>query len=141
MIQFFVPGKPQSQGSKRWVGRMIEANKDLAPWRATVTAYTLKAIRAHGNERMFIGPVTIRLEFYFARPKAHYGTGKNAGKLKPNAPTWVSTTPDADKLVRAICDGITDAGLWQDDSLVVEIHAVKMYAEQPGVLITVEERK
>lgn len=142
-VRFFVPGKPVPQGSKRWLpnNRMIEANSDLRPWRATVTAYTIKAMRRLAQETEyevpFACPVAVVLDFTFARPKAHYGTGRNAGKVKPNAPVYVSTTPDLDKLIRAVNDGITDAGLWRDDSLVVSLSCLKQYAEQPGVTIEV----
>lgn len=138
-IEFYVPGKPVPQGSKRWLpeGRMIEANKELRPWRATVTAYTLKALRAAGYTAPIIDPVLVTMDFTFTRPKSHYGTGRNAGKVKDRAPSFMPSQPDLDKLIRAVNDAITDAGLWQDDSQVVAINSMKSYAEQPGVTIRV----
>lgn len=137
-IEYFIPGKPVPQGSKRWLpnGRMKEANTDLRPWRATVTDYTRKAIRGTEHDFPFAGPITVIVDFTFARPKSHYGTGRNAGKVKPNAPVYVQTTPDVDKLARAILDGITDSGLWIDDSQVVTMHVMKVYGEHPGASIT-----
>lgn len=142
MVTWFVPGKPVPQGSKRWLpgGRMIEANKDLRPWRAVVTAYT-RAEMVRAQVALIDEPVMLTATFYLPRSKAHYGTGRNSGKLKPGAPTFVATTPDLDKLVRAVQDGVTDAGMWKDDSLVVSLHADKLYAEQPGVLIGVHTMK
>lgn len=136
-IHFFIPGTPVPQGSKKWVGRMIEANTNLGPWRATITAYALQAMLSH-KQGMLTEPLAITVDAYFKRPKYHYGTGKNSGLLKPNAPAWVSTTPDADKIARALLDGITDSGLWKDDSLVVSLKIVKKYAEQPGLNVTIE---
>lgn len=75
--------------------------------------------------------------FYFSRPKSHYGTGKNAGKLKPNAPMYVTGTPDSDKLLRSLSDSLTDAGVWHDDSQAVMITGIKLYAEQPGMVVRV----
>lgn len=133
-VTFFVPGTPVPQGSKKWVGVMVEANANLKPWRATVTSYALQA--AHAQKAVMLDePLYISMRFYLRRPKAHYRTGKNSGVLKNNAPVFVQTTPDLDKLVRAVNDGITDAGLWKDDSQVVALHATKQYAEQPGVLV------
>ena len=131
-IHFFIPGTPVPQGSKKWVGRMIESNTQLGPWRATITAYARQAMLAH-KQAMLDEPLYVSMTFYLRRPKVHYRTGKNSGLLKDNAPVFVQTTPDADKLIRAVNDGITDAGLWKDDSQVVAIHAQKRYAEQPGV--------
>jgi len=47
--------------------------------------------------------------------------------------------PDLDKLVRAVCDGLTDAGIWDDDSQVIRLIARKDYADncEPGVDIQV----
>ena len=53
--------------------------------------------------------VSLRCEFVFPRPLSHYGTGKNATKLKPSAPRYHVKTPDLDKLVRGVCDSIGDA--------------------------------
>ena len=133
-IHFFIPGTPVPQGSKKWVGRMIEANAQLGPWRSVVTAYTRQAMLAH-KAAMLDEPLYISMTFYLRRPKAHYRTGKNSGLLKDSAPLFVQSTPDLDKLARAVNDGITDAGLWKDDSLVVSLNAQKRYAEQPGVNI------
>lgn len=139
-LNFYIPGKPIPQGSKRWLpgGKMIEANSSLRPWRSVVTSYTLQAMRAT-RDRTYpvIGPVTVVMDFSFARPKSHYGTGKNAGKVKDSAPLYNTNTPDLDKLIRAVQDGMTDAGLWQDDSQVVTLHCTKVWAEQPGVVVTV----
>lgn len=133
-LNFFIPGTPVPQGSKKWVGRMIEANTQLGPWRSVVTAYTRQTMLAH-KTAMLDEPLYISMTFYLRRPKAHYRTGKNSGLLKGNAPVFVQSTPDLDKLIRAVNDGITDAGLWKDDSLVVSLNAQKRYAEQPGVNI------
>jgi crossover junction endodeoxyribonuclease RusA len=83
-------------------------------------------------------PMEVVLTFYFPRPQSHYGTGRNAHILKPSAPDYPTKPPDIDKLMRAIFDGATDAGLWLDDAQVVDVHAIKMWARQrPGVSLTV----
>jgi hypothetical protein len=54
---------------------------------------------------------------------------------------YPSVTPDLSKLVRAVEDALTDAGVWRDDALVVRYHELeKRYAavgEGPGVLISI----
>jgi crossover junction endodeoxyribonuclease RusA len=104
-------------------------------WRGQVQQAVADAV----IEQM-IGPIELRLGFDLPRPGAHYGTGRNAGVVKASAPTHPSVMPDLDKLVRCVCDAITDAGLWRDDAQVVSIIAAKRYTNaNPGVLIQVTE--
>ena len=139
MITFYVPGKPVPQGSKRWLpeGRMIEANSNLRPWRTNVTLHALKAMRRSDLAFPLTGPLHVTMTFTFTRPKSHYGTGRNAGKVKDSAPLLCSNTPDLDKIVRSVNDGITDSGLWKDDDQVAYLTAVKMYGEQAGVTVCI----
>ncbi len=125
-IEFFVEGIPVPQGSKTvFGGRAVDANaKKLKPWRKAVTAAAADA----GGGLLLEGPVTLAAVFVLPRPKSHFRTGRNAHLLRDDAPRWVSTKPDLDKLVRALADGITDSGLWKDDNQVASILATKVYA-------------
>lgn len=127
-LKTFVVGTPAPQGSKRHVGngRMIESSKKVAPWRQAV-AWEL----AQAKHGMFTGPVAANIVFYLARPKYHFGTGRNEGKLKDSAPIFSDKKPDLDKLLRSTLDAITTSGAVVDDAQIVLINAVKMYAN-PG---------
>ena len=100
MRSFLVLGLPAPQGSKTHVGdgRMVESSKRVKPWRRQVAA--AYADRNFGD--MLDGPVSIIVDFYLPRPKAHYGTGRNRGQLRPSAPTRPAVKPDVDKLARAV---------------------------------------
>ena len=140
----FIPGVPAPQGSKTAVLRgrrpvLIEASKTTAPWRATVTAHVRQAMTEQIN-----GPVRVACVFDFPRPASHFGTGRNAGMVRPGAPSiYKASKPDLDKLLRAVLDGVTDAGAWRDDSQVAHLSAVKRWAdaETPGggVHLTISE--
>lgn len=122
-MQFVVAGTPAPQGSKtrtRW-GGMREDNPRTKPRRATVTA---AALDARQGRPTLTAPVRLGLVFALPRPKSHYRTGKHAGQLKPNAPRYCSTKPDASKLARAVEDALVDAAVIRDDSLVVEVREV-----------------
>jgi Holliday junction resolvase RusA-like endonuclease len=84
----------------------------------------------------FAGAVALTVEFYFPRPKGHFGV---KGNLLPSAPMRHVVKPDTSKLVRAVEDSLTDAGVWIDDNQVVMIAASKAYADiqSPGCQITV----
>lgn len=124
-----VHGIPAPQGSKRHVGngRMIESSKAVGPWREAVRAETQREMQGNGIPP-YPGPVYVQATFYLPRPKGHYGTGKNAGIVRPSAPRYVSGKPDLDKLARALLDGLTEGGAWQDDAQVVVLEVEKMYA-------------
>jgi Holliday junction resolvase RusA-like endonuclease len=87
--------------------------------------------------------VEVRLGFDLPRPMGHYlprNSRRTKPELHPKAPSWPTGPADTDKLVRAVLDAITDAGLWHDDSQVVVLVAAKRYTcGAPGVRITVEE--
>ncbi len=127
MIQVFVPGIPQPQGSKNAYVRgnravLVEANKKLPAWRKTVRD-ELEA--ANFSCEPLEGPVSLQVTFYF--PKA-----------KSNKKDFPWQKPDLDKLLRAINDSATDAGVVKDDSQVVEIIANKYWADKimpPGAVI------
>ena len=132
-VGFWAAGVPIPQGSKR-IGRnpatkrpiLLDDNDDvLKPWRELVAHYARQAAR--GVEK-FDCPVSLGLTFYMPRPAGHY---KQDGTLKASAPVWPAVKPDADKLERAVCDAITAAGVWADDSRVVVVHKVKRYAAEP----------
>lgn len=126
MIEFFVPGVPAPQGSKRHVGRgiLIESSKAVGPWRERV------ALAAHGHaEQLLTGPVRVRLGFVLPRPKS-----------ARKSTTITTKRPDVDKLARACLDAITGVVI-RDDSQVVDLHATKRLAltDLPGVRIEIEE--
>lgn len=144
ILHIVVHGMPAAQGSKRHVGNgvMIESSKRVKPWREDVVNAALKVIAdEHPNFEPFVGPVEVEIDFFFPRPKAHYGTGSQANVLKMKAPTYVSTRPDIEKLERSTHDALTTAGVWRDDSLVVKHTGTKRYGPRPCAVITVRSMK
>ncbi|MFC8463358.1 RusA family crossover junction endodeoxyribonuclease [Streptomyces sp. NPDC057250] len=121
LFEVIVRGLPAPQGSKRHVGggRMIESSKNVTPWRGSVTTY---AVQARQRRRGFVKltePLIADMVFAFDRPKGHFGTGRNAGKLRPSAPRRPHGVPDLSKLVRSTEDALKTAGIYQDDALIV----------------------
>lgn len=151
-VEFFVPGIASPGGSKtgymnKNTGKfvIVPASEKTKPWMDTV-----RWIAGIECKRMCLwtGPLLLTLVFYRTRPKGHFGTGRNAGKLKPKyaSPFVTEDTipvqmPDLTKLIRATEDGLTGV-IWKDDSQVVAQQTFKLYADppnKPGVLIRVEQ--
>lgn len=131
-VEFYVEGKPAPQGSKRHVGNgvLVESAKALKPWRYKVAVAAHQAMLAAGYQP-FEGPVTLLAQFVLYRPVS-------APKTRVLAAT---KQPDADKLLRAIGDSLSNV-CYRDDAQVVDIRGTKRVAlhdEQPGVQITVTE--
>lgn len=128
---FEVPGKPVPQGSTRcYNNRVVYDNrKELRVWRASITLHAMSQCPKHWDSS---GPMTVEAVFHMPRPAGHYG----AKGLKPSAPWWPTFRPgDIDKTTRALLDSLTDAGVWGDDSQVVQLAAEKRYDDDgPGRL-------
>lgn len=136
-ISFTVPGIPRPGGSKRHVGRgiLVDAGKHTKQWRSTIIDYARAEMGAGWVPMQ--GPVYLHVVFVMPRPKVQIG---KYGQIKPHAPVWHTSRPDTTKLLRALEDALTDAGVWLDDSCVCGQSAKKRYceyAELPGAYITI----
>jgi len=137
MIEFTVIGDPASQGSKRHVGggRMIESCKRLRPWRDAVAWAALEAMG--GKPLLMDGPLVAEIVFTLAKPKS-------APKRRQS---WPDKKPDIDKILRAVLDAMTTAGVYTDDARIVSLGRLdKVFPGEgehslpvPGVWIRVYE--
>lgn len=133
-IEFTILGRGQQRGSKQAslipkrgggfvtdkTGRPIIAvrdmNKKSKSWMQEVRAV---AFAAFGPNPLINEPVVLTARFYFMRPSSHFGSGKNADKLKPSAPAVHAQSPDLAKLLRSLEDALTGV-IWKDDKLVFQ---------------------
>src|SRR4051812_44229719 len=127
-LEFTVHGRPQPAGSKKGFFNprtsrvvIVDDAKNSRPWKQQVAGAALDAM---GDTPMLNGPVELAVTFFLARPKGHYGTGRNADTLKPSAPEYPTVKPDATKLLRAVEDAMTGI-VWRDDAQVVTQRAYK----------------
>lgn len=141
-VSFFVAGIPATAGSKRGFYNaklkrviMVDDCGRSKDWRGDVIR---AAQEAWGGRPLMTGPVMLYVDFYRVRPASHFGTGRNALKIRENAPSHPVTKPDATKLLRALEDALTGV-LWKDDAQIVEQVVHKEYNDRPGAEVTVEE--
>lgn len=119
-LVFTVEGSPASQGSLsahvvKGRVRIHNDSRKTAPWRALVSARAREAMPA-GWEAID-APVAVKLLFHLAPP------------MRPRF-RRPAVKPDLDKLVRAVLDSLTDAGVWRDDSRVVDLAVSAWYADE-----------
>lgn len=138
MITLQVPGTPKPKGSLKCIGRrgkvahvLIEdAGEQLTTWRERVTYAARQAKTTYPKGT----PVSVYIDFYIPRPLSHHSTVPPRNKILPRyleAQPVTRSSGDLDKLTRTILDAITDGGLLDDDSQVVELIVRKYYADNP----------
>ncbi len=142
-LSFDVRGLPLPQGSVRAFVRggravVVGVRQSLADWRSAV-AGEARGVMTEADAAPLAGPVVVHLWFRLPRPRSHYlpaGRRRPEPELRIDAPDYVATAPDIDKLIRACLDALT-AVVWRDDAQVVRLVAQKRYDDTPGVAISV----
>ena len=125
-----VPGNPiaQPRVKAQIVGEFAHiytpTKNGIADYKAAIRMVAADEYRGE----LLHGPIRVDCTFVFARPKHHFGTGKNADRLKPNAPFWHVTKPDRDNLDKAVLDALKGI-VAADDCQVCCGEIVKHYAE------------
>jgi Holliday junction resolvase RusA-like endonuclease len=133
-----VEGAPVPQGSMvatRFGGMRHERASALALWRAQIAQEVRRAAEDQGVLLPIEGPLYLSSDFTLARPKS-----------APRRRIWPTVKPDLDKLLRALCDGLTQCGAWTDDAQVVRVASAKAYAggtdaalNVPGVRVVIAQ--
>jgi len=120
----YVEGTPVQQGSstpgQRKDGSLYvrpNAGRRLKTWRVLV-AESVKGSTVRG-------PVVVRVRFMFTKP------------ARTKFPDYPAGRPDIDKVLRALLDGLTTGGAFEDDARVVRVEMEKVWAE-PGATPGVE---
>jgi len=132
-------GKGDAVRNKK-TGRIITRVKHDNPktlyWMSHVADKAGQVMEMKGRA-LLVGPIRLTLTFYRHRPQGHFGTGRNAGKLKASAPELPITRPDTVKLTRAVEDALTGVA-WLDDSQVTTHVLQKRYGMNDRVEVLIE---
>ena len=140
-IKISVLGEPKAQPRHRhfqrgkFKGTYDPGKKDKQSFLYLVLEYA--------PDKPFDEPLCVDIDFYFSRPKSHYGTGRNANKLKPSSSINHITKPDIDNLRKFVMDAMNKV-FWRDDSIICEGHTRKIYSDMPRIEIlikTINKRK
>jgi Holliday junction resolvase RusA-like endonuclease len=128
VLNIRIVGSPVPQGSMSAFLRGGKINvtdqkgKRLKEWRTRVTVAARDV--AGPTWTPIDGPVGVHMRFGLARPV----------REPKRRRTWpLRRGSDIDKLVRAILDGLDNAGIYGDDSQVTAIYAVKDWHDRLGM--------
>lgn len=102
------------QGQQYWTNGPV-----LRKWRELIAKET-REVLPDGWEPT-LGPIGLSAVFIHKRPK----TGPNS---KRKTATYKVTSPDLDKLIRALLDALTGV-VYVDDCQVADIHAVDVFSD------------
>lgn len=150
IIAFTCIGDAQPAGSKRAFifnpkdggeprASVTDANAKSRPWKYAVATSAREVY--HGS--LLTGALRVTMTFYRCRPRSHYGSGANAGRVKASAPAYPGTKPDALKLARGVEDALSHV-VYVDDAQIVDEYLFKRWCEngEPArTEIMIEEMK
>ncbi|QXG42237.1 RusA family crossover junction endodeoxyribonuclease [Pseudomonas viridiflava] len=133
-VTFLVPGEPIGKGRPR-IGTIAGRARMFTPEK-TANYESLIAIAAHhvmADRELLSGPVLMELRIMV--PVAASWSKKKtaqalAGEVMP------TKKPDADNVLKAICDGINGI-VFKDDVQVVNVSLSKRFSATPGVHVRV----
>ena len=139
MFAAVLPGDPKGQGSLTlWKGSDGVERAKHPPATVLHRNNAIAVLASEwGDREPMRGPVRLGLEFVFTRPKSHYGTGRNAERVKDSAPEWQTSYPDLDKAVRLVGDALVIAGVLADDSQVAVVTGQKRYGAKGLTVVEV----
>jgi Holliday junction resolvase RusA-like endonuclease len=136
-----VKGRPLIRNGRPVVNMVDSASQGkrgvaYKAWRKAIETTARLVFR---DPQPLIYPIELTAIFFVARPQGHYGTGRNAGQLKDNAPAVPTTKPDATKMLRLVEDCLSGI-IWVDDNNVVDQVCRKRYAlnGRTGVAIRID---
>jgi len=152
-IKLIIPGEPKAQQRHRSAIRLRKGCKAIEARNRTTgkieklyrrkdfflhnydpsskdKADIARWIKVLAPETPLRGPLRVDRYYIFSYLDGHYGTGRNAGKVKDSAPYWKQTRPDIDNFDKLVFDALNGIFYKDDGQICAGIH-VKLYAKVP----------
>lgn len=130
-ITFFVPGKPRGKGRPRFSNGRAYTDEQTRAYEYQIAAN----YRRIAGKFRFSDDVFLKVRVHQLMP-----VPKNASKAKRTAMLegciYPSAKPDLDNVVKAVLDALNGVA-YKDDARVVGLHSLKVYSDNPGVLVEI----
>lgn len=133
-VEFTVPGEPIGKGRPR-VSTIGGHARMFTPKRTAnyESLIAVAAQRAMQGRELITGPVLVELKIAVGIAVS-WSKKKTAAALAGQV--MPTKKPDADNVLKAICDGINGI-VFKDDVQVVNVSMSKRFAETPGVTVRI----
>lgn len=125
-IAIWIPGQPARvthQSGTRYSNRRTYKTKSLIEWERRLK----EALEEHRPKKPISGPVRLNVTWGFK------------ARQKKDLFTYKLTRPDTDNMQKTLKDVMTLLGYWIDDAQVVYEVCKKIWVDQPGIVIKIEE--
>lgn len=127
-ITLYIDGEPKPQPRVKAYSRCGAVGVYTPDTAREWKEYIVAACAAKGITALRLdGPLWLDIAFYLPRPKSR------------KKEKYVATKPDLDNLAKAVMDALSDAEVWRDDALVVQLTASKIYSNKTGCKVVIRE--
>jgi Holliday junction resolvase RusA-like endonuclease len=130
-VTFFIPGKPRGKGRPRFSGGRAYTDEQTREYEERI-AWNYRRI---AGKFRFPDDVFLRVRVQQQMPVPQSASKARKTEMLEGR-TFPPAKPDLDNVVKAVLDGLNGVA-YKDDSRVVGIHSVKIYSDNPGVLVEV----
>lgn len=117
----------RGRGGKMFVGKASNSKGSIA------RDELMSLLRPHAPSEQFNNPVKVVVKWAYAWRKTEKKKYLAAGFR------YCDTRPDCDNLMKLLFDCMTRLAFWKDDSLVCDVRFIKIWGDNPGITISIEE--
>jgi Holliday junction resolvase RusA-like endonuclease len=141
-ISFLIPGDPVVTNRARFWARIVHGKiqsgvySDQEDQQGYFKQMIVKQLPA--NFEICKGPIVLEITCNIARPKSHFGTGRNADLIKKSAPMLPQNNKDWDNYGKFVSDCLNKI-VYVDDRQVFSGKAEKFYAKIACTIVKIRE--
>ena len=129
-----IPPKHTAQGGKRILktrdGRLFIGKKTDSKAQQTENEL-LMMFYPFRPEKPIVGPLKLEVGWFY--PYRSLEPKKNRGKC-----IWCDKRPDADNILKFVCDIMTRLGFWLDDGQIADLRFKKCWDEVPRIEVYIQ---
>jgi Holliday junction resolvase RusA-like endonuclease len=124
-IEFVVPLAPKGKSRHRTANGRAYTPKDQVRWEQQFALFAAQ----YRPESPIEGPICLMVTATFSRPKR---LRKKKDETERPGRLFHFQKPDADNILKSICDALNDTGWWKDDAQIAFTNVTKYFEEIDG---------